>query len=146
MMAASWSDARDGCSFFRDPSVGGHGGHDWALALAGALRARGRGGRGTPTDPQRASRVPLAAAVEAAHTSHISLLQVRRSIAFDRWLEEKKTHTSKETGASHADFAGDNQDKQAEIDFAFQDWLRRKRKTAGKKKTTTSSSEQVCCN
>lgn len=96
-----------------------------------------------------ATASPLAAGVEAAHTSQIltvlGVLQVRRSIAYDHWLKKKSRSSREDTNVFESDRNEDgNEDKQAEIDAAFQDWLQRKRKTSRKKKIVANNNEQVC--
>ncbi|KAE9044302.1 hypothetical protein PR003_g15741 [Phytophthora rubi] len=80
--------------------------------------------------------------VDVEGAARRQILNVRRSIAYDHWLKQK-TRSNKDSRALEAGCIDtDNQDKQAEIDAAFQDWLKRKRKSSKKKKTASNNSSE----
>ncbi|KAG6622416.1 uncharacterized protein IUM83_05569 [Phytophthora cinnamomi] len=67
------------------------------------------------------------------------ILNVHRSVSYDHWLKKKKKARANSESHELDCIDDNNQDKQAEIDAAFQDWLRRKRKSNKKSKTASNS-------
>ncbi|ETL43387.1 hypothetical protein L916_06082 [Phytophthora nicotianae] len=72
------------------------------------------------------------------------ILKIRKSKSYSLWLKEKQASTQPSVQTLGGD--DDNQEKQADIDAAFRDWLRRKR-TSKKQKgaVDTKSSLQSWC-
>ncbi|KAG1686558.1 hypothetical protein DVH05_006460 [Phytophthora capsici] len=70
--------------------------------------------------------------VESACRRHI--LKVQRSKTYTQWLKEK-TLAKKQSNKLNVQDNNNNEDKQAECDAAFRDFLRRKRKEAKKQQT-----------
>ncbi|KAH7477023.1 uncharacterized protein KRP23_7697 [Phytophthora ramorum] len=56
------------------------------------------------------------------------ILKIRKSVPYELWLK-KKARVSKGTCEKAVDYTAED-NKQEEVDAAFQDWLRRKRKQA----------------